>query len=636
MSASNANPAQAIIPGVSAATVAALANEGFPPKFIQAFLSTANALNMAVMTRTPGGAGLGLISRRFDLKGFYIKAKSCDWGPMAGFVCMLPWFNKNGAEAVVDNLHYSVDYLVKRPFLSGVRGSAYLPIRIPQSRLAEIAALPTANLATDMTALTAQAPAGPLLGYATSTDKSVVMDFMLQCDPPPPAPMTPPPEPLWSLWCGNVWVASADKQSFTLFDPQSSWFSNANLVAQTDDDGDALVTNFAAGQLNLYLGMYKEMAVALTDTQKTALAAQRTALAAARIAAFAGAPAGDSTRFTPVAGFVNPFPPYATAHPATATAPARADTYDDYRDVVSGDFDLFAVWPTIGGKPPATGSIGGLVRWNEQPPPANAAQQAPAVQPAANAVQPNLSVTGALFARVPSKYLALSLVASPNVIVEFVPNDPTESPQYGNANSDVLLTAQMLNSLVYYYYNVVPGQFQQPSSNVAFHSDEGGRPFTKALGDTVALFLPDHLATSQSPAQIIGKPADLLTAIVNLKDRCLVPIQAAWLGVMMNAAAAPDLDNMTPKLKLLLLGALPNGVNYTNEQNAAYEAVLTLLNDILAYDTRKKKFTKALGKSTVVYSRVIPAILEIAVGPDAAALIAEAEALLGAASGNGV
>src|SRR5688500_6154602 len=77
-----------------------LKNEGFPDWMIYSFVSTAKETGTIVLSRTPGGAGIDLINAGYDLKGFQIKAKSCSWGPMSGFICQLPFFNKAGAKKI--------------------------------------------------------------------------------------------------------------------------------------------------------------------------------------------------------------------------------------------------------------------------------------------------------------------------------------------------------------------------------------------------------------------------------------------------------------------------------------------------------------------------------------------------------
>lgn len=84
---------------------------GFPPNLSDAFAQTATALNATVLVRAPGEAGTQLLDERYDAKGFFIKGKSCNWGPMSGFVCMNPLLNKNGSGGWAFNREKHRDYL---------------------------------------------------------------------------------------------------------------------------------------------------------------------------------------------------------------------------------------------------------------------------------------------------------------------------------------------------------------------------------------------------------------------------------------------------------------------------------------------------------------------------------------------
>lgn len=76
--------------------VAARQLVGFLPQHADAFGEVAQANNCIIMCRAPGVFAPGLISEGYASKGFHNKAKSCNWGPMAGFVCMEPRFSKAG------------------------------------------------------------------------------------------------------------------------------------------------------------------------------------------------------------------------------------------------------------------------------------------------------------------------------------------------------------------------------------------------------------------------------------------------------------------------------------------------------------------------------------------------------------
>src|SRR5687768_17465514 len=61
--------------------------EGFTEAIVDKFLAVASSLDTVIMSRTPGGPATGLIEEGYDLKSFFVKAKSCNWGPMSGFLC---------------------------------------------------------------------------------------------------------------------------------------------------------------------------------------------------------------------------------------------------------------------------------------------------------------------------------------------------------------------------------------------------------------------------------------------------------------------------------------------------------------------------------------------------------------------
>ena len=67
---------------------------GMPPTHGEAFQEVANETRNIIMCRDTGRFATGLILESYATKGFYIKAKSCDWGPMAGFVLADPLFSK--------------------------------------------------------------------------------------------------------------------------------------------------------------------------------------------------------------------------------------------------------------------------------------------------------------------------------------------------------------------------------------------------------------------------------------------------------------------------------------------------------------------------------------------------------------
>jgi len=61
-----------------------------------AFQKVANDKDCVIVSRAVGKWATGLIEEGYASKGYHIKSKSCDWGPMAGFICTDPRFTKLG------------------------------------------------------------------------------------------------------------------------------------------------------------------------------------------------------------------------------------------------------------------------------------------------------------------------------------------------------------------------------------------------------------------------------------------------------------------------------------------------------------------------------------------------------------
>jgi len=69
---------------------------GIPTLHAEAFQEVADATNWVIASRAVGKYATGLILEGYASKGFHNKAKSCNWGPMAGFVLTDPRFTKVG------------------------------------------------------------------------------------------------------------------------------------------------------------------------------------------------------------------------------------------------------------------------------------------------------------------------------------------------------------------------------------------------------------------------------------------------------------------------------------------------------------------------------------------------------------
>ena len=78
--------------------------QGFPLEHTKAFLEVAKAEKCVILTRTPGSSCEGPLAEGYAAKSFHIKAKSCNWGATAGFLCLDPFMNKKGEAGALDNL----------------------------------------------------------------------------------------------------------------------------------------------------------------------------------------------------------------------------------------------------------------------------------------------------------------------------------------------------------------------------------------------------------------------------------------------------------------------------------------------------------------------------------------------------
>ena len=69
---------------------------GMPGHHGACFQSVANETQCIISCRSVGKYATQLLIESYATKGFHIKAKTCDWGPMAGFVLTDPTFSKRG------------------------------------------------------------------------------------------------------------------------------------------------------------------------------------------------------------------------------------------------------------------------------------------------------------------------------------------------------------------------------------------------------------------------------------------------------------------------------------------------------------------------------------------------------------
>ena len=605
---------------------------GFPSNLSAAFAQAASAINATVLVRAPGAATTQLLQERYDAKGYFIKGKSCTWGPMAGFVCMNPLLNKKGSAAWAFNREHHRDYLktllateqlkkegilldptVSPWFLDDVSpddaalqaviARAGRPLWISDNQRVQLELIgamtpdPTyyASSSAGRAGIAANSPARP----------SVALEFVLR-----PVPS----RQLWALYQGAIYqrefgditAIDAGRTRITLKQGQGAAFPSgapfpvrltnpdvptaAPVLATVTVAGDVLtatapwpastatvpgvavgwgvesgwraaapdplldsVIGSGAAPRQQFVDAYGQALVGPTPAggdEVTALTAMRTAFrnkfTSQGLSALPDLAA--PSLFWPIVGMQNPYPPY-TAKPASPNTPDLT-----YLNAVTGDYDLAAVWPVA--VPDEEIVRISEMRWKRPPLPPN---QTPEWW---------LSSGLPLFVPIDSKPFAVQSTRLPGLIIEFIPSGQQltsgnlESGQWGNANNMVLAAVQWANSFAANEYGEGTGssapvnpndpKIRNPP-NVAFHSDEGGRPGIEGFDWPFAGFLPKQLFDAlgnpvgnfvlndagQAPGP--GNPLDdFLTTVATLASMSRVLVHSAWLGELLEDDARAD------------------------------------------------------------------------------------------------
>ena len=108
---------------------------GMPAAHEDAFLNVARSQRVVIITRATGPTCLGPLEEGYDTKGYRIHGKSCDWGPMAGFVMRDPRLNKYGLGKAMFNFEKHEEALYHDRENQGWRAST-TPLVISNARLA--------------------------------------------------------------------------------------------------------------------------------------------------------------------------------------------------------------------------------------------------------------------------------------------------------------------------------------------------------------------------------------------------------------------------------------------------------------------------------------------------------------------
>lgn len=488
---------------------------GFPWDVTNAFLLTADEVHSVVMSRVPGKAATGLIDEGYDLKGMYIKAKSCDWGPMAGFVCELPPFNKKGVDGIDFNVKKINDY--KNNFTNGtITGSTlddsqnpYTHLKISDKRKEEI--FGNNGIAEELNIQDKKGNEQDVItGYAyDKADKpTVAMQFLMKKE------QVDENKVLWALYHGQI---------FTLKDNKYEEFDLSNLKNSTNIKAtwvdDKIVNKFKKDNNNIY----------------------------------------------PIRGLINPYPPYKDK--------------ESYKNAVAGDYDLFAVWPYKKEGFVISDSLvratEELVKSFDLES-VNAdfgyfRNKKLSVFAANNAniyiefVTEEEEENGLKEKELEQNKLENLTPKEKEIKEKEFLTQKDILKESGNINNIIYTTAQMLNSFVKnFYMKKSSGDYP----NRAFHSDEGGRPGVSEIDCPFAVFLPlefinigQKISEKFTSIMLIETPEQFVTLINMLKESCYVLLNYGWLIELFK----PQYDSIKDDLKKMLLGD-----TYVDNNNTLY------------------------------------------------------------------
>ncbi|MDB5246109.1 MAG: hypothetical protein JWQ40_503 [Segetibacter sp.] len=108
---------------------------GMPTSHKNAFLNVALSQGCIILVRATGPTCLTLLAEGYDTKGYRIHGKSCDWGPMAGFVMRDPRLSKKGRAGIQFNRESHIEALSDAHDRQGWVAST-TPLKISASRIA--------------------------------------------------------------------------------------------------------------------------------------------------------------------------------------------------------------------------------------------------------------------------------------------------------------------------------------------------------------------------------------------------------------------------------------------------------------------------------------------------------------------
>jgi hypothetical protein len=117
---------------------------GFVEAHANACERVAKQMDCIILFREPGAMARGLIEEHYCMKGFRIDTKSCNWGPMSGFVCVDPRLTKDSVYEARNATwtHEAVSGHIVEKFFGKVQDAGWvadvMPIAISKARIDEL------------------------------------------------------------------------------------------------------------------------------------------------------------------------------------------------------------------------------------------------------------------------------------------------------------------------------------------------------------------------------------------------------------------------------------------------------------------------------------------------------------------
>jgi hypothetical protein len=578
-----------------------LRDEGFPNIQVRMFRKTANHLNCIVMSRAPGDATPMLIEHGHDLKGYQVKSKSCSWGPMAGFLCQLPCFNKVGNAKIDYNDGNYVNYFEfikkiqkkepefkKRVAREDNPFTPFVPLQLFNLKKEDVLKNSNGSIIFQKKVSTPLSPkpedqdvygvAAHLLDPKEKNSGTVYMEFLLRratrtVDPKakttdPEMLTTPKGETLWNVYHGRVlyletngktpeWCNYYDRKMSSMDGPAGNEVIHAydkktkkgGVKAGTLLSEEGMPSNLVDPKL------YKRIEapdVALQNELLNQFENQNVLNSALRTKL------GKHPGFLPLCVAQNHTPPF---DPQPQYKKGEKDGESDtdyaeylktvekhrYKNAVTGDYDLFAVWPSSKG-----------YGWQDLARTSDIQKLIKDVGKERRIDKSKVEHKIDAFDTVRGKQLAVGLIGSPDVMIDVIPSyidiAHWESKAVGNISSLSFLAGGTLNGFILdHYLKVARPQFEEDGvhhfayANHAFHSDEGGRPGIDEIDFPVGVFLPRRIAAIFDVQRLLNpnyevgdglissilfkkqEYAKFLALIVAVRNACYVPLNHVWI-----------------------------------------------------------------------------------------------------------